>query len=399
MIDRRPYAGGMQPSAREYQPRLRWWSHLWRITLVVLIGAAAFSVYAEPEWQQARTLFWVDLGVGIASLFIMQFRRRWPLTIAVVLNIVVVVSTAASGASVLATVSLATQRRMSQIIPIGILGLVTSTAFAEIAPEQVGGEEPIWVTFVTNAVFTVAMMAIGMYIGSRRELLWTLRERATRAEQEQELRVAQARTNERARIAREMHDVLAHRISLVTMHAGALTYRTDLGHDEIARSAEIIQSNAHDALTELRGVLGVLRSEDTEPVGDHPQPTLCDVPELIEEAADSGMNIDVVNGLDEQLALPDAAGRTVYRIVQEALTNARKHAPDAKVTIRLDSDDSAVRVEIRNPLRVGRAAPTPGAGLGLIGLSERAELSGGSLRHHVNSRGEFELRAWLPYST
>src|SRR5690606_11906044 len=111
-----------------------------------------------------------------------------------------------------------------------------------------------------------------------------------------------------------------------------LTYRTDLGHDEIARSAEIIQSNAHDALTELRGVLGVLRSEDTEPVGDHPQPTLCDVPELIEEAADSGMNIDVVNGLDEQLALPDAAGRTVYRIVQEALTNARKHAPDAKVT-------------------------------------------------------------------
>src|SRR5690625_3529190 len=161
---------------------------------------------------------------------------------------------------------------MAQIIPIGVLGLVTSTAFVEIAPAQIGGEDPVWVTFVTNAIFTVAMMAIGMYVGSRRELLWTLRERATRAEQEQELRVAQARTNERGRIAREMHDVLAHRISLVTMHAGALTYRTDLDRDEIARSAEIIQTNAHDALTELRGVLGVLRGEDTEPISDRPQP-------------------------------------------------------------------------------------------------------------------------------
>src|SRR5690625_5397929 len=90
---------------------------------------------------------------------------------------------------------------MAQIIPIGVLGLVTSTAFVEIAPAQIGGEAPVWVTFVTNAIFTVAMMALGMYVGSRRELLWTLRERATRAAQEQALRVAQARTNERGRIA------------------------------------------------------------------------------------------------------------------------------------------------------------------------------------------------------
>ncbi|HLR85903.1 MAG TPA: histidine kinase, partial [Nocardioidaceae bacterium] len=108
----------MQPAARDYQPRLRWWSHLWRIALVVLIGAASFSVYAEPEWEEARSLFWIDLGVGVASLFVMQFRRRWPMTIAVVLNAVVMVSAASAGASVLASVSLATQRRMAQIIPI-----------------------------------------------------------------------------------------------------------------------------------------------------------------------------------------------------------------------------------------------------------------------------------------
>src|SRR5699024_10735380 len=196
-------------------------------------------------------------------------------------------------------------------------------------------------------------------------LRWTLRERATRAEQEQELRVAQARTNERGRIAREMHDVLAHRISLVTMHAGALTYRTDLDRDEIARSAEIIQTNAHDALTELRGVLGVLRGEDTEPISDRTQPTLGDVPELIREATDEGMNLEVINDADENRSVHDATGSTEEWIVQEAQTNARKHAPHAKVTVELDRDDTAVHLEIRNPLRVGRSATTPGAGLGL----------------------------------
>ena len=386
----------MQSAPLDYQPRLRWWSHLWRFALVLLTSALGFSVYAVPEWEHARALFWTDLSIGVASLIIMQFRRRWPLSIAVVLNVVIAVSISASGPSLLATVSLATQRRWSQIVPIALLGLTASTIYPMIAPVQVGGPEPAWVTFATNAVFTVAIMAIGMYIGSRRELLWTLRERATRAEQEQELRVAQARTTERARIAREMHDVLAHRISLVTMHAGALSYRTDLAREDISRSAEIIQSNAHEALTELRDILGVLRGQEVEPDEDKPQPTLCDVPELVSDAIASGMNIDFVNALDEQPPIPDTAGRTVYRIVQEALTNARKHAPDAKVTIRLDRDDTALRLEIRNPLRVGRLAATPGAGLGLIGLSERTELSGGWLRHQINHRGEFELRAWLP---
>lgn len=386
----------MQSAPPDYQPRLHWWSHVWRITLVVLVSALAWSIYAKPEWDENRALFWVDLAVGLASLVVMQFRRRWPFAVALVLNLVIAISASASGASLLATVSLATQRRWSQIIPLGIIGLAASTLFAAIAPVQVGGREPAWVTFATNTVFTVALMAIGMYIGSRRELLWTLRERATRAEQEQELRVGQARANERARIAREMHDVLAHRISLVTMHAGALSYRTDLGRDEVARSAEIIQTNAHEALTELRGVLGVLRGEEVEPDEDRPQPTLCDVPDLVSDAVQSGMNIEFVNNLVETPPLPDTAGRTVYRIVQEGLTNARKHAPDAKVTIQLDRDESSLRLEIRNPLRVGRTGSTPGAGLGLIGLSERAELSGGSLRHRTNGRGEFELRAWLP---
>ncbi|MGH3357472.1 MAG: sensor histidine kinase [Nocardioidaceae bacterium] len=383
----------MRTELPEYQPRLGWWSHLWRLALVLLISAMAWGAYAEPEWNEAPALFWLDLGLGIASLPLMQLRRRWPVPIALLLTLFLAFSASAAGPSCLVTVSFATHRRWGQIVPIGLLGLVTSTVFAAIVPGQT---EPVWVTFTTGVAFTVALMAVGMYIGSRRELLWTLRERATRAEQEQELRVAQARTNERARIAREMHDVLAHRISLVTMHAGALSYRTDLGRDEIARSAEIIQTNAHEALTELRGVLGVLRGGDVGVASDRPQPTLGDVPELISEARLSGMHVEYDDALTDRSPVPDAAGRTVYRIVQEGLTNARKHAPDAKVSVALQHDSAGIRVEIRNPLRVGRDGTTPGAGLGLIGLAERAELSGGELRHKINGHGEFELQAWLP---
>ncbi|UPK76579.1 histidine kinase [Nocardioidaceae bacterium SCSIO 66511] len=387
----------MRSDRPAYQPRLRWWSHLWRIATVVLVSAMAWSVYAVPEWEDNRPLFWVDLSVGVAGLVAMQFRRRWPFTIALALNLAMAVSMSIAGPASLVMVSVATLRRWLQIILVSLAGLVGSAAFLGVAPAQAGGNEPVWVSFTTNIIITVALVAIGMYIGSRRELLWTLRERATRAEQEQDLRVTQARTNERARIAREMHDVLAHRISLVTMHAGALAYRTDLGRDEVARSAEIIQTNAHDALTELRSVLGVLRGENGAVTTNRPQPTLCDVPDLVSEAVESGMHIDFENGIATSDAVPDATGRTVYRIVQEGLTNARKHAPDARVTVSVSRDDTGINVDVSNPLRVGHSRTPPGAGLGLVGLTERAELTGGSLRHRINGRGEFELRAWLPY--
>ena len=128
-------------------------------------------------------------------------------------------------------------------------------------------EDPEWLTLSTNIVVIAAIMAWGMYIGSRRELLWTLRNRAETAEAEQELRVSQARSNERARIAREMHDVLAHRISQISMHAGALSFRDDLTADEMRDSVAVIQEKAHEALTDLRGVLGVLRDDGSGRAG------------------------------------------------------------------------------------------------------------------------------------
>jgi signal transduction histidine kinase len=235
-----------------------------------------------------------------------------------------------------------------------------------------------------------------MYVGSRRELIWTLRSRAERAEAEQELRVGQARSTERARIAREMHDVLAHRISQISMHAGALAFRDDLSAEEMRAGVGLIRERSHEALTDLRDVLGVLR-DDTGETRSAPQPTYADLACLVAEARDSGMRVELED-LVEGGEPPVGAGRTVYRIVQEGMTNARKHAPGALVTVRVGGcPDDGIEVLMRNRIGFG-PTHTPGAGLGLVGLTERAELRGGRLEAR-RLGSEFVLRGWIPWGS
>jgi signal transduction histidine kinase len=214
--------------------------------------------------------------------------------------------------------------------------------------------------------------------------------------------VEQGRSNERERIAREMHDVLAHRISLITMHAGALTYRTDLTADQMRETAELIQTKSHEALSDLRQVLGVLRGDELV-AGRHelPQPTFEDLSALVLEAQIAGMRVRYDVQVLDPAAMPEQVGRTTYRIVQEGLTNARKHAPGVAVLVSLTgSRANGVDITIRNPARSQHANgndTTPGAGLGLVGLVERAKLAGG----HLDTRrdaGSFELHGWLPWT-
>jgi signal transduction histidine kinase len=211
--------------------------------------------------------------------------------------------------------------------------------------------------------------------------------------------VEQARHQERARIAREMHDVLAHRISLLSVHAGALEFRPDAPPGEIAQAAGVIRASAHQALQDLREVIGVLRDDASEGASEHPQPNLTDLPALIDESRRAGMAVRWENKVHDVSAVPAGIGRSAYRTVQESLTNARKHAPDTTVDLVLEGEPGgSLRIEVRNPLRVGVVANgVPGAGLGLIGLAERADLSGGRLEHHVTAAGDFVLRAWLPW--
>lgn len=382
-----------EPSPEQYQPRLRWYSHAWRLALCLVISGLVWFPVAQAQVDDHPVLLALDLGLGAVSYVLVFWRRRWPFTVALVLGVMSAVSGIAAGPGSLAAVSLATRRRLVPIVVAGLVALVAGMAYTDTQPYET--DEPAWLTFAFSVVITVGMMGWGMYIGSRRELLWTLENRALRAEAEQELRSDQARGTERARIAREMHDVLAHRISQISMHAGALAYRSDLDADALREGVGEIHDHANEALTDLRGVLGVLRDEDGR-LTHQPQPTYCDLGDLVEEARAVGMHVelrDVLRGGPP----PEVVGRTLYRIVQEGLTNARKHAPGALVVIRITGDpERGVDVVLRNPIGFGRTV-APTSGLGLIGLSERTTLRGGRLEHRREG-SSFVLHGWIPWA-
>jgi signal transduction histidine kinase len=389
-----------RPSPEQYNPPLTWRAQLWRVGVAVAFGGVLWSMSAPAQWEQARWLFWLDLSFGLVSLGLTFFRRRWPFAVAAATSILGSVSVTANGPGTLATVSLATRRVTWQVSVILVLSVVSSATVPLLQPGTSNG--PVWIDYILGLLSAIAMVAGGMYIGSRRELMWTLRDRAERAEAEQALRVEQGQLNERARIAREMHDVLGHRISLIAMHAGALAYRTDLTAAETHHTAELIQSTSHEALTDLRQVLGVLRDGDAGAAGERPQPTFGDLSALVLEAEGAGMRIQYDDHVVDSTEMPDQVGRTAYRIVQEALTNVRKHAPGVTVMVQMTgSPAEGVSIRIRNPARSeppSRGVPAPGAGLGLVGLGERAKLAGGSLTTQ-RVDGSFELTGWLPWRT
>lgn len=383
------------PRPDDYQPPLSLWDHGWRLAACVVMSAIFWSWVGPGQLDGHVWQFVLDVALGVVSYPVVLLRRRWPLTVALVLNIMAAGSALAGGPAALAAVSLATRRQPRELVSLGVVIYAASTVFYLTQPFAPQTSLP-YVLF-TNGAFVAVQLGWGMFIGSRRELVWALRRRLERAEAEHEERIAGARVTERAQIAREMHDVLAHRISQISLHAGALTYRDDLDADRLRRGVRQIQISANEALGDLRDVLGVLRDPGSG-APDRPQPTYADLPELIVEARAAGTRITFSDELDASGApVPEAIGRTLYRIVQEGITNVRKHAPGAIVTVRLSGGPAdGITLDVRNPLGFSSTG-TPGAGLGLIGLTERVQLRGGQLAAQVES-GEHLLRAWLPWS-
>ena len=364
----------------------------------VVIGGLLWLSVASDQWQSARTLFWGDLALGVASLAAMQFRRRWPLAVTVLTVAATAVSVSAIGPWIVCQVSLSARRRWREILPTAALSVLTGQALLAVQPNQTMS----WYVNLLFCVLAAAVyVAIGMYLGARRDLIASLHDRAERAEREQALQVSTARAGERTRIAREMHDVLAHRMSLVAVHAGALAYRTDLSAAETRETAAIIQANSQRALADLREILGLLR--DTErgiDVTHHrPQPTLADLDSLLDDERAAGAHVTLRSDLEDLDALPESIGRSAFRIVQEGLTNARKHAPHALVTVELTGHPgNGLDLSVRNPVRVGgELNGKDGTGFGLVGLAERAAASHGRLEHGLTRNGDFVLRAWLPW--
>ena len=369
-------------------------SHAWRYALCVVFSAAVWQTVAAAEWRDHRLLLTVDVVLGVAAFVLVYFRRRAPKRVALVIAAMSAFSGIAAGPATLAAVSVATRRRWREVVLVGSANFVAAQTWTTIAPIE---DSDFLVATLVNLAVNTGMMGWGLYIGSRRELLWNLRNRAERAELEQELRLTQARSTERARIAGEMHDVVAHRITQVSMQAGALAFRDDLDGDRLREGLGQIQQQANDALHELRGVLGVLREDDPSTPTARPQPTYDDIAALVDEARSLGLDIDWADHVDGDVPVPPVTGRTVYRIVQEGITNVRKHAPGAEVEVRSSGDErGGITVVISNPLG-DRPSAAPGAGLGLVGLRERTELRGGRL-HQRTEGSRFVLEAWLPWT-
>ncbi|WP_234392775.1 MULTISPECIES: sensor histidine kinase [Actinomycetes] len=380
------------------QVKLKPWQQGWRLVLAALLGGLAWLAVVShlPEGSTDPRLGWLFFGdpiVGLGCLVASLWRRKYPLSIATGVVIVSAVSTSAGGAALLVLGSLATRRRPLETTFIALACIATGAVTDNLYPSG-SNPDPWWWSISLIVLITGIVVAVGAAIGARREELQSLRERAESAEREQVARAAEARIVERHRIAREMHDVLAHRVSLVAMQAGVLGHRADLPPEQVSLLARGIADGAHQALEELREVLGVLRAS---PGGlEPPQPSLADLPALVADARALGLKVGYTPASVGDP--PDLLARTVYRIVQEGLTNAGKHAPGAEVCVTVaGGEGEGLRVTVRDSGATRSVPPPPSAGFGLLGLSERVELAGGELDHHADPDGGFVLTAWLPW--
>ncbi|MYS06456.1 sensor histidine kinase [Streptomyces sp. SID6041] len=366
-------------------------------TSIFLLAALVGLIAADTSAQYTSgAVTVVDQLLGAAGCCALWLRRRWPAGLAIGLSVLNLVAPVAAGALLASLFSVAVRRPFREVAAIGALAVAASTAQAFIRPD------PTTNTGLSIALgFTLILLvtAWGMLVRSRRQLVEALRERARRAEAEAELRAAQAQRLAREAIAREMHDVLAHRLTLLSVHAGALEFRPDAPPEQVARAAGVIRDSAHEALQDLREIIGVLRAPgENGDGGDRPQPTLATLGALIDESREAGADVVLDTTVDEPSTVPAATGRTVYRIAQEGLTNARKHAPGTTVTVTVRGrPGEGLTVDIHNPAPDGPVPPVPGSGQGLIGLTERAVLAGGRMEHGPAPDGGFSLHAWLPW--
>jgi signal transduction histidine kinase len=337
-----------------------------------------------------------DVVLGSVCCVSLWWGRRWPFGVALVCVLFGAFSTFGTVAGMFALFSLAVRRHVRPALFIAALSIPSAMVCSIWL-----GRDNIWFVMLPTTAFTAAAIAWGMFVRARRQLLFSLRDRAQRAEADQLVRAERARLAERTRIAREMHDVLAHRISLVALHAGALEVARELPPAQVRESAALLRLTAHQALEELRDVIGVLREEPgQERPSTVPQPTLADIPRLVEETRRSGAKIDFEMQVDETADAPGHLGRDAYRIVQEALTNVSKHARGTLAHVRVaGAPNRGLHVCVRNPpaVRVHNHPAPPGSGTGLLGLQERVTLANGVLVHGPDASGNFVVEADLPW--
>ena len=376
---------------------------------IVDLAAFAFAValgaglLASTWSQHSTTMAVLDSLLGCVACGALWMRRSQTWAVAVLVVVVSAFSSLGAGAALVGAYSVAVYCSTRRVVVIALLALLASLIYAAIYVKA--GSSYDLRSLLVGLLGVAVAIGWGLFAHARRELIASLTEKARWVESEQQERVLSARRAERELIAREMHDVLAHRLSLLSLHAGVLEFRDDASRDEVKQAAHVIRDSAHAALNELREVITMLR-EPSAQIDDTylapPVATLADVPALAEESRHAGMAVELsmVGELADMTS--SAVGRTVYRIVQEGLTNAHKHAPECSVRIDITPEPpDGLLVTVLTSPRLGAvpaaaAVPGPGSGTGLTGLAERASLVGGRLEHVRTTEGGFLLRATLP---
>ncbi|MFI0349559.1 sensor histidine kinase [Actinomadura sp. 9N407] len=373
------------------------WSAMWptgrsrALDISLALGTAAFDgVWLLFGYQRFWLPPWEVSAASVVLALALVVRRRHPVGLAL-FALVFSPPTGAGGIAALIMLyslgAYAASRRT--VIAIAVAGYVAFLIF----PGPTATNEPLIIQAISGIAFTAPPVLLGLYMGARKQLFASLQERAERLEREQHLLAERARGEERTRIAREMHDVVANRVSVMVVHAGALKAVAARDPARAAETATVIGDMGRQALDELRHVIGVLRQgEEALPQA---APTLADIRALIGQSSAAGLTVELaVRG--EERPMPAAVGRTLYRLVQEALTNVHKHAGDADTMIELGLAREAVEVEIRNapPREIPRHG-LPSGGNGLLGLRERVTALGGSLEAGP-AGGGFEVRARIP---
>jgi signal transduction histidine kinase len=363
-----------------------------------LLSMDAFrNSVVEPYSQSELAL---DYTIGAACCLALWLRRRWPVGVAVAMLVPAALTISGAIAFLIAVFTVGVHRRAAIAVLVAVAHFAAAMVFAFSRPT----DSSIRQWLVLNAAVYAGVLAWALFVRARRQLLSSLRERAERAEAEQQLLAESARQAERVRIAREMHDVLGHRVSLIALQAGGLEVRPGLPRD-VAEAAGVIRTTARQALDELRQVIGVLREHvdsasgaviDSPPA---PLPTLADIPQLVEDSRRAGARVTLDMSVPSGATPPEPLGRDAYRIVQEGLTNVHKHVVGGAATVTVQgSPGTGLHVTVSNPLPRAWLVHRDG-GSGLIGLAERVALAGGTLSHGPTEDGRFVVDAELAWPT
>ncbi|MDF2992269.1 MAG: signal transduction histidine kinase, glucose-6-phosphate specific [Microbacterium sp.] len=355
----------------------RWFA----VVVDLALAAAAFVDVAVsiPSWTTVETAIALIAVVGLL------LRRRLPwVSFALVLPGLVVDAMTIAAPIALYSVAVRTRR-----IPL-LVGAGALTFACFLLPDwQLPSIDFLAPSLLYALMYAATPIALGALVRTRRELSERVADLSAARAAERLREEQDVLRRERARISREMHDVVSHQVSLVAIQAGAL--QVSSSDPDAQRIAGVIRSLAVRTLDELRQMVGVLRADGARTDTAEPQPTLGDLPRLVGE---SGLEADLDVALPADLA--PALQRAVYRTVQEGLTNARKHAPGARVSVTAVATTAAIDVIVQNDSSAQRGLFLPSSGTGLRGLRERAELLGGHLDAAARSDGGYRLRVTIP---